>query len=82
MTFSIMTLSIKGLYVTISINDTQHINSLQYAVCHYAECRVLFVVMLCRFAECRYTECRYAECRYTECRGAGWKDLPGTNTLA
>ncbi len=27
-TFSIMTLNIMGLFVTLSINDTQHINSL------------------------------------------------------
>jgi hypothetical protein len=82
MTFSIITLSIKGLYVALSINNTQHTNPLQYADSHYAECRVLFVVMLCRSAACHFAECRYAECRYTECRGAGWKDLPGTNTLA
>jgi hypothetical protein len=36
------------------------------ALCHYAECRVLFIV----FAKCYYAECRSAEFRYTECRGA------------
>jgi hypothetical protein len=32
-----------------------------YQLCHYAECRVSFVVN---------AECYYAECRYAECRGA------------
>ncbi len=38
-----MTLSVKGLYwyMTFCINDTQHNNAL-----HYAECRILFAVML------------------------------------
>jgi len=40
-TFSIMTLVIKGLFVTLSINDTHHNNAL-----HYAECRILYIVML------------------------------------
>ncbi len=43
-TFRIMTLSIKGLCVTPSINsiiDNQHNNAL-----HYAEGHVLFIVML------------------------------------
>jgi hypothetical protein len=40
-----MTLSIKGLYVTLSSIDTQHNNGLHNAECH-AECRVLFFVML------------------------------------
>jgi hypothetical protein len=41
-----MALSIKGLYVTLSINDTQHNNVLPYAECRYAECHILFIVML------------------------------------
>ncbi len=41
-TFSIMTLCIKGLLVTLSINDTNH-NNIE---CHYAECRDLFFVTL------------------------------------
>jgi hypothetical protein len=66
--------SIKGLFVTLSINDTQHNNNL-YRVplcsvscfiyclveCHYAKCR---------YAECHYAECHYAYCHYVECRGA------------
>ncbi len=43
--------------------------------CHYAECRVLYNVlmnvnMLGVVMLSRYAECRYAECRYDECRGA------------
>ncbi len=49
-TFSIMTLSMKCLYVTLcialSITDTQHNNAIRYAECNHAECHVLFVVML------------------------------------
>ncbi len=41
-----MTLIIKVLYVTLSINDTQHNNALHYSECNYAQCPVLFVVML------------------------------------
>jgi hypothetical protein len=38
-----MTLSIKGLFVTLSIsNNQQYI----YAECRYAECHDLFIVML------------------------------------
>jgi hypothetical protein len=37
------------------VYDTQHNNGL-----HCAECRILFTVMLCHFAECRYAECRGA----------------------
>ncbi len=36
-----MTLSMKGLYVTLRITCTQHNNAL-----HYAERRILFIVML------------------------------------
>jgi hypothetical protein len=36
-----MTLSSKGLYVTLSLTDTQHNRTL-----HYAECHILFIVML------------------------------------
>ncbi len=89
-TFSITTLIIEGLFVTfskndlfvtLSINDTRHSNTLSlswvsrfvccysechYADCHHAECRYAE----CPYAECRYAECRYAECRYAECRYA------------
>jgi hypothetical protein len=41
-----MILGIKGLYITLSITDTQHYNALRYADCHCAECRDSFIVML------------------------------------
>jgi len=46
MTFSITTLSTKGLYVTLRINDTEHYNSLHYAECGYSECPILCIAML------------------------------------
>jgi hypothetical protein len=59
--------------MTLSISDTQHNNTLAYAECHCAECRVLLtimlsVIMLSVFALC--IECRYAECRYAEYHSA------------
>jgi hypothetical protein len=48
--FSIMALSKKDEYRTISINDT-HNDYTQRLVHYYAECH---------YAECRYTECRGA----------------------
>jgi len=33
-TFSLMTFSMKGLYVTLSVNDTQHTNTLHNAENH------------------------------------------------
>ncbi len=39
-----MTVSIKGLFVTLSINDTQH--ETICIECHYADSRDLFIVML------------------------------------
>jgi hypothetical protein len=56
MTLRIMTLSVKGLTVTLRINDTQQKQSAAYRQCYYAE-------------PC-YAECCYAECHYPECRGA------------
>ncbi len=49
--FSIMTLSIKGLFETFSTTKlrimTISIPTIrQYAECHYAECRVFLIVML------------------------------------
>jgi hypothetical protein len=51
-TFSITTLSMKGLHVTLSISDTQQKITLSiimlyhYAECRYAECHILFINML------------------------------------
>ncbi len=71
-TFSIMTLSIMGLSVTVSIKDTQH-NIIE---CYYAQCRyVEYLYADCHIFSCHadflYAEWRYAECHYAECRGAG-----------
>ncbi len=47
--YYIMTISIKDLFVTLSINDTQHNNKLSVIIIinyNYARCRVLFIVML------------------------------------
>jgi hypothetical protein len=57
---SITSLSIRGLYVTVSINDTQHSITMLclFDECHHAECH---------YAECYYAECYYAECYYAEC---------------
>ncbi len=41
-----MSLSIEGLYVTLSITDTQHNKPLNYAECHHDKYRILFIVML------------------------------------
>ncbi len=41
-----MTLRIKGLHVTLSINDTDHYYALRNAECSCAECRILFIVIL------------------------------------
>jgi hypothetical protein len=46
-TFSLTTLSIKGLYVTLGINDTHSITMLcHYAKCRDAQCQILFVILL------------------------------------
>jgi len=42
MTFRLTTVSIKGLFVTLRVNDTQH----NCTHCLYAECQVSFIVML------------------------------------
>ncbi len=53
--FSLMTLRIKGLLATLSINDIQHVsNAIMLNVANY----------YC------YAECRYAQCHYAKCRGA------------
>jgi hypothetical protein len=39
-----MTLSVWGLFVTLSISDNQQNNVLP--LCHYAECRILFTIFL------------------------------------
>jgi hypothetical protein len=52
--------------MTLIISDTQHNNSLHYAGCRCAECRILFTVSF----RVIILSCHYAECHYAECRGA------------
>ncbi len=59
-----MTVSIKGLFVTLSIHDTQHYNA-------------LLLCQVSRFISC-YAECHFAECHYAECCGAKFKGLSPT----
>jgi hypothetical protein len=59
-----MTLGKKGLFVSLSVNDTQNNDT---AI-------TLIVVMLnvafyYFYAECHYAERHYAECRYADCSG-------------
>jgi hypothetical protein len=50
-TFNIMILSINGLYVTLSLNDSRHNNAMPlYRVSHYIN----------YYAECHYADCYYA----------------------
>ncbi len=46
MTFSTMTPSLKGLFTTLSIMKFRIMTLNITALCHYAECGILFVVML------------------------------------
>ncbi len=77
---SITTLNIKGLYVTLSISDTQLNNALPldlvsrfihyYSERHYAKCHYDEPHYAERHsAEC-YGERHYAVFHYTKCRGA------------
>ena len=45
-TFSIVTLSKKGLFATFSISTLGKTTLCHYAECHYTECCVLFIVKL------------------------------------
>jgi hypothetical protein len=71
----------KGLHVTLSINNTNAlplclVSHFTYfyaepvdpanAECYYAE----YCYDECYFTECCYDECCYAECDYAKCRGA------------
>jgi hypothetical protein len=59
-TFSIMTLSIKGLFVTLSIT----------MLCVMLSVNMLGVAFFDCYPEFYYAECSYAECRYDEYCGA------------
>jgi hypothetical protein len=72
--------------ISVSNNDTQHIDGQHYDTKHkrllYCDTqhnntmslcsvsRFIYCYAECRYAECRYAEGRYAECHYAECRGA------------
>jgi hypothetical protein len=45
-TISIMSLNIEKLLATFSINDNQHNNTQPLCCMSFAECRILFIVML------------------------------------
>ncbi len=67
LTFRIMTLSMKGLYATVSINNTQHNNTLPLCL--------VSLSWVSRFIY-YYAECHCAECCYAESRGAKfWGDI-------
>jgi hypothetical protein len=73
-TFSIMTLNLKSLFVTVvSLNFIQHnwplaLKTYRVPLCWVS--RFIYCYAECHYAECWYAECHYAECRYAECRGA------------
>jgi hypothetical protein len=52
-TFSLTTLSIKGLFVTLSIGDTQHYVMLRVTFVKVIQSVAFFTVI----GECRYAEC-------------------------
>ncbi len=56
MTFSITTLSIMNLFLTLSINDTKQRQSVLRA--NMQSVVMLSVAIVYCYAECRYTECR------------------------
>jgi hypothetical protein len=72
--FSTTIFSIMDLFSTISINDTQHNNTLQWVSLCWVSFWRLSHFIYC-YAECHNAECHCAECRYAECRGAPQVDL-------
>jgi hypothetical protein len=75
MTFSIKTPSIVCFFrhltkLTVSINDTQHNNSLPLCgVLLCGVCCLIYCYAECLYAECHNVKYRYAECCYAECHG-------------
>jgi hypothetical protein len=67
MKFSIMTLSVKGLFGTISINNTLENNT-----------AIMLSVVMLSYADNIYcnAERHYAECVHPECRRAGYYPYP------
>jgi len=71
MTFGIITTSMKGLFVTLSIEDTQYqwwseFKTLSITKLSLAECRVLFWISLCRVPLCWMTVCRVSWAPFLE----------------
>ncbi len=71
-----MTLSIRGLFVKLSISDSElkwH-SGLQgsYIMLSVIMSRSRFIYLYaeCHYDECRFDESHYAECHYAECRYA------------
>jgi hypothetical protein len=60
-----MTISMQGLYVTLSISDTQY-----ERLCHYAVLRFIYYYIECLYVECLHANCHYAECHYANCHYA------------
>jgi hypothetical protein len=65
-TFSIMRLSIKGLFVTLNISDTQH----KWDSALICSAIMLNVIMLSVAFYYHHAECHYDKCRCAECRSA------------
>jgi hypothetical protein len=76
MTFRVMTLNVKGVYVTFSLDNTQHKRHSELQSSAIIPSVIMLNVTLyfyyaeCHYAECNYTECLYAEYCYAECRGS------------
>ncbi len=87
---SITTLSMKDLFVTLSINDSQfkwHSTLMTLHTRLFITCQICWVLlcwvsrfMYC-YAKCHYAECWYAERRYAECRSAFWWSLQTLATI-
>jgi hypothetical protein len=65
MTFILMTLSIKGLFTTHSINETEHNNTVIMLSVVLLSVEFSYCCAECHRADCSDTEC-YAECHYAE----------------
>ncbi len=63
MTFSLPTLTIKGSYVTVSMNDTQHNNALPLCWESFLLCRVTFCCCCSVFFVNTFWRQNFAECK-------------------
>jgi len=68
--YGITALSMKRLFATASINDTQHkLHSAQQHSAVPLSIVMLSVDFIYCYAECQYAMCRYVECHHGKCRG-------------